>query len=60
MFIKILPGHEERVENLNETFSKERESIKKNQLEMKNPITEIKNALDGIVDKRRQKNRSVN
>ena len=44
MFVKILPGHEERVEDLNETFSKERESIKKNQLKMKNPIIEIKNA----------------
>ena len=36
------------MEDLSETFNKEIENIKKNQSEMKNLITEIKNTLEGI------------
>ena len=34
------------MENLNGTLNKEIENIKKNQSEMKNSVTEIKNTLD--------------
>ena len=44
--IEILTKFEKRVENLNGTLNKEIENIKKNQSEMKNSITEIKNTLD--------------
>jgi len=37
--IKILTGLEKRVDNLGETLNREVENIKKNQSEMKNPIT---------------------
>ena len=36
MVIKILTGLEKRLENLSDTFNKEIENIKKNQLELKN------------------------
>ena len=45
MVIKILTGLEKRVEDLNEIFNKETENIKKNQAEMKNSKSEIKNTL---------------
>ena len=48
MDIKILTGLEKRVEDLNKTLNKEIKNTEKNQLEMKNSITEIKNTLDGI------------
>lgn len=44
--IKILAGLEERVENLSATFNKE--TGKKKQLKMKNSVTEIINALEGV------------
>ena len=43
MVIRILTGLEKGVEYLSETFNKEIENRKRNQPEMKNPITEIKN-----------------
>ena len=49
MVIKILTGLVKRVEDLHKTLKKEMETIKKNPSEMMNPITEIKNTLEGIV-----------
>ena len=47
MVIKILII-KKRVEDLNKTLNKEIKNIEKNQSEMKNSITEIKNTLEGI------------
>ena len=48
MVIKLFTGLEKGVEDLKETFNKERENFLKNQLRMKNWVTEIKNTLEGI------------
>ena len=47
MIIKILTGLE-KSERPVWSLNKEKESIKKNQLEMKNSINEIKNDQDGV------------
>ena len=44
MIIKILIGLEKRVEDISETLNKE---IKKNQSEMKNTLSRIKNIVNG-------------
>lgn len=54
MVIKILPGLEQKAENLTETLNKEIENIKNNQLEMKNTITEIKSIPEGINSRREE------
>lgn len=46
MVIKIPTGLEKTIAELKVDFSKEVESLKKNQLEMKNSIDEIKNTLE--------------
>ena len=48
MFIKIQIKLERRVDDLSEKFHKEIENIKKNQSELKNIPTEMKNSLKGI------------
>ena len=49
--IKILTGLEKKVEDLSESFNNEIKNIKKNQSEMKNSITDIKNTIEeSIVD----------
>ena len=45
---KILTGLEKRLEDLSEVFHEEIGNIKRNQSDMKNSITEIKNTLGGI------------
>ena len=51
MVIKILARLEKRVEDLSETFNKERTNIKKNQSDMKNSMNEMKNELNGITSR---------
>ena len=48
MVIKILTGLGKRVKDLSETLNRDGKQKKKNQSEMNNSITEIKNTLDGI------------
>ena len=48
MVIKILPGLEQKAENLTETLNKEIENIKNIQSELKKLITEMKNMLQRI------------
>ena len=49
MVIKILTRFEKRVTELSEDFKNEIENIRKNQSELKNTITEMKNRLEGIM-----------
>ena len=48
MIVKIFTRLERRMEELSEAFNKEIENIKKNQSELRNTITEIKNTPGGI------------
>ena len=48
MIIKLLTMLGRRVEENSKNFNKELEYIKKNQLELKNTITEMKNMLEAI------------
>ena len=48
MVIKMFTEPGERIEEHSGNFNKELENIKKNQLEQKNVLTEMKNTLEGI------------
>ena len=48
MVIKILTEFRRRIEDHCETFNEEIKKIKKNQSEIKNTMTEMKNPLEGI------------
>ena len=48
MILNVLASLGKRVEKLCETFNKDIENIKKNQLELNNTITKMKNTLEGI------------
>ena len=47
MILKMLNKLRRKMEEYNEKFNKELKNIKKNQTELKNAITEIKNTLEG-------------
>lgn len=55
MIIKILSGLEKRLEDLSETHSKDIENIEKNDSQIKDSITEIKNTLGRINSRQEEK-----
>ena len=48
MIVKMIQNLRNRIENIQETFNKELEELKRKQTMMNNTINEIKNSLEGI------------
>ena len=49
MIVKMIQDLRIRIDEMQETFNKDVEELKRNQATMKNTINEIKNTLDGII-----------